>query len=159
MKKFGKDQVMIWRRSYDTPPPKLTDLTSEHNPANDPRYSHVPPSSLPLSESLSCTHSRVLPAWTGPISSDVRSGDRVLVVAHGNTLRSLLMMLDGIEKEDITGLDIPTGVPLLYHLDEDLRPVKVVLDGVEAKEERLISGVYLGDGVAKRIEAVKNQTK
>ena len=157
--KFGKDQVMVWRRSYDVPPPPLTDLSSPHYPGNDPRYESVPPSSLPLSESLACTAKRFLPAWRDSIVPSIISGERVLLAAHGNTLRSLVMILDDIPQDEITALDIPTGVPLLYHLDEDLRPVRIEGNTDDGKGKGGISGMYLGDGVAKRIEAVKNQTK
>ncbi|MCP3979579.1 MAG: 2,3-diphosphoglycerate-dependent phosphoglycerate mutase [bacterium] len=118
--KHGEDQVKIWRRSYATPPPKLTE-DDERHPGRDPRYAALSPAELPLSESLSDTVERFMPYWHETIAPAVRDGKRVLVVAHGNSLRALVKYLDGMSDEAIVGLNIPTGVPLVYDLDENLR--------------------------------------
>ncbi len=120
---FGEEQVMIWRRSYATPPPAL-DPDDERFPGRDPRYRELAPDDLPRTEALKDTVARFLPYWEGTIAPTVRSGRRVLVVAHGNSLRALVKHLDGVSDEDIVGLNIPTGVPLVYRLDADLRPVE-----------------------------------
>jgi 2,3-bisphosphoglycerate-dependent phosphoglycerate mutase len=120
--KFGDEQVKIWRRSYDVPPPALAD-DDERFPGRDPRYADVADADLPRSESLKDTVARFLPFWDSDIAPAVRQGKRVLVAAHGNSLRALVKYLDGISDEDIVGLNIPTGVPLVYELDDDLRPL------------------------------------
>jgi 2,3-bisphosphoglycerate-dependent phosphoglycerate mutase len=119
--KHGKEQVLVWRRSYDTPPPKLT-ADDERHPGRDRRYAGLTEAELPLSESLKDTVDRFLPYWHETIAPDIRSGRRVLIVAHGNSLRALVKYLDDISDEEIVGLNIPTGIPLLYDLDDDLRP-------------------------------------
>ncbi len=141
----GEEQVKIWRRSYDTPPPPLQP-DSPDCPANDRRYAGVPVGELPLSECLKDTVERVLPYWNGTIMPDIMSGRRVVVVAHGNSLRALVKHLDGISDADITELNIPTGMPLVYRLNE----------AGEAVDRR-----YLGDPekVAAAMEAVANQGK
>ncbi|EPR38734.1 2,3-bisphosphoglycerate-dependent phosphoglycerate mutase [Desulfovibrio sp. X2] len=121
--KFGDEQVKIWRRSYDTPPPALTP-DDERYPGRDPRYAGLSEDELPLAESLKLTIDRTLPYWHEAIVPDIRAGRRVLVCAHGNSLRGLVKYLDGISDADIVGLNIPTGVPLVYELDDDLRPQK-----------------------------------
>ncbi|QCU78819.1 phosphoglyceromutase [Citricoccus sp. SGAir0253] len=118
---FGEDQFMVWRRSYDTPPPALDD-SSEWSQAHDERYVDLRPD-VPRTECLQDVVARLLPYWTDHIVPDLRAGKTVLVAAHGNSLRALVKHLDGISDEDIAGLNIPTGIPLYYELDEDLRPV------------------------------------
>jgi 2,3-bisphosphoglycerate-dependent phosphoglycerate mutase len=119
--RFGEAQVKLWRRSFDTPPPPLGP-DDERHPARDVRYTGIDPASLPLSESLKDTIARFLPFWEDTIGPAVRAGQRVLIAAHGNSLRALVKHLDEISDEAIVGLDIPTGVPLVYELDGDLRP-------------------------------------
>jgi 2,3-bisphosphoglycerate-dependent phosphoglycerate mutase len=118
--KYGDEQVHIWRRSYDIPPPEL-DGDDERHPANDPRYAGIP--NLPASESLKTTLDRVRPCWEEVVAPQLEAGKDVLVSAHGNSLRALVKMLDEISDEDITGFNIPTGIPLAYELDDDLKPV------------------------------------
>ncbi len=119
--KHGDEQVHVWRRSYATPPPPLAQ-SDDRWPGHDRRYASVEPAQLPLSESLKDTVARFLPCWTDRIAVDVEAGRRVLIVAHGNSLRALVKHLDGISDEEITGLNIPTGIPLVYRLDDDLAP-------------------------------------
>ena len=120
--RFGEEQVFEWRRSYDTPPPPLP-ADDPRNPAGDARYAGLAPDVLPASESLKETVARVLPYWHDVIAPQVLSGQRVLVAAHGNSLRALVMHLDGMTQEAVTKLNIPTGLPLVYTLDEKLRPL------------------------------------
>ncbi len=120
--KYGAEQVLQWRRSYATPPPPLSPEDPRH-PSHDRRYAEVPPPALPRSESLADTVARFLPAWNEVIAPRVRAGRRVLLAAHGNSLRALVKYLDGISEEEIVGLNIPTGIPLVYELDDGLRPV------------------------------------
>ncbi|PID27943.1 MAG: 2,3-diphosphoglycerate-dependent phosphoglycerate mutase [Candidatus Cloacimonadota bacterium] len=122
-KKFGDDQVLKWRRSYDIAPPAL-ESDDERHPANDRRYADVPKNELPATESLASTLKRLMPLWNEKIAPEIKSGKNVLIVAHGNSLRSLAKYLDNISEEDILKLNIPTGVPLVYELDENLKPVK-----------------------------------
>jgi 2,3-bisphosphoglycerate-dependent phosphoglycerate mutase len=140
---YGEEQVRIWRRSYDVPPPAL-DSSDERNPARDPRYAGLRPGELPLTECLKDTVARVLPYWDRSIAPAVRAGKRVVIAAHGNSLRALVKYLDAISDEAIVQENIPTGLPLAYELDAQLRPV---------------SRRYLGDPaeVARRIEAVSAQ--
>jgi 2,3-bisphosphoglycerate-dependent phosphoglycerate mutase len=121
--KFGEEQVKIWRRSYATPPPALTE-DDERYPGRDPRYASLSRADLPLTESLKETVARFLPYWDATIAPVVRSGQRVLMAAHGNSLRALVKHLDGISENDIVGLNIPTGIPLVYELDADLGPIR-----------------------------------
>ncbi len=116
---YGKEQVKIWRRSYDIPPPAL-DASDERHPAHDPRYSGI--ENLPDTESLKTTLDRVRPYWIDAIAPQLKAGKNVLIAAHGNSLRALVKMLDGISDEDITEFNIPTGVPILYDLHDDLTP-------------------------------------
>jgi 2,3-bisphosphoglycerate-dependent phosphoglycerate mutase len=118
--KYGDEQVHIWRRSYDIPPPEL-DPEDERHPLHDARYAGI--SDLPATESLATTLDRVLPCWNDVIAPELRNGKDVLIAAHGNSLRALVKMLDGVSDEEITGFNIPTGVPLAYQLDADLKPV------------------------------------
>jgi 2,3-bisphosphoglycerate-dependent phosphoglycerate mutase len=143
--KHGDAQVKIWRRSYDIPPPPLA-LDDERHPRFDARYADVDPARLPATESLKDTLARVLPFWENRIAPELNSGSNVLVVAHGNSLRALVKMLDGMSEADIVELNIPTGVPLLYELSEKLKP----------KAKR-----YLGDpeAIAAAAEAVRKQTE
>jgi len=143
--KHGADQVKIWRRSYDIPPPPL-DATHPQHPRFDRRYAGVPATELPSSESLKDTLGRVLPFWNSRIAPELAAGRNVLVAAHGNSLRALVKMLDRMSDEAIVELNIPTGVPLVYELDSHMQPV---------------SSRYLGDpeAVKARAEAVAKQTE
>ena len=118
--KYGDDQVHIWRRSYDIPPPEL-DADDERHPSHDPRYAGI--ANLPATESLATTLERVLPCWNEVIAPDLRAGKNVLIAAHGNSLRALVKMLDKVSDDDITAFNIPTGIPLAYELDDNLTPV------------------------------------
>lgn len=121
--KYGDDQVLIWRRSYADPPPPL-ERDDDRFPGNDRRYAALRPEDLPLTESLKETVARVLPCWHGLIAPQIRAGQRVIIAAHGNSLRALVMHLDNISEVEIVGLNIPTGIPLVYELDEDLKPIR-----------------------------------
>jgi 2,3-bisphosphoglycerate-dependent phosphoglycerate mutase len=121
--KHGEAQTKIWRRSYDIPPPALT-LDDPRHPSHDPRYAGLAPADLPLTESLKDTVARFLPYWHEVIAPSIRSGKRVLVAAHGNSLRALVKYLDNIPDSEIVELNIPTGIPLVYELDSELRPVR-----------------------------------
>ncbi|HEY7818288.1 MAG TPA: 2,3-diphosphoglycerate-dependent phosphoglycerate mutase [Vicinamibacteria bacterium] len=121
--RHGMEQVQLWRRSYDVPPPPL-EPDDERHPARDPRYRDVPPSELPLTESLKDTVARFLPCWNQAIAPDIAAGKRVLVAAHGNSLRALVKYLDGLSAEEIVELNIPTGIPLVYELEDDLKPIR-----------------------------------
>ena len=144
-KKFGEEQVKIWRRSYATPPPPLTP-DDERHAGRDPRYASLTRDLLPLTESLADTVARFLPYWHDRIVPDVKAGRRVLIAAHGNSLRALVKHLDGVSEEAVVALNIPTGIPLVYELDAELKP---------------LGSRYLGDpaAVKKAAEAVANQTK
>ena len=155
VEKHGKDQVQVWRRSYDVPPPDVAG-DSEHHPANDAKYCHVPPAKLPAAESLEMTRARVLPYWNGTIKPVLATGGKtVLVCAHGNSLRALLMELDGVDKETIPGINIPTGTPLVYDLDASLKVIP------KAGAVAPLNGAYLGDAaeVAAKAAAVAAQTE
>ena len=121
--KHGDDQVMIWRRSYDIPPPPLT-ADDERHPSRDPRYAGLAPTDLPLTESLKETVARFLPYWHGTIAPAITSGKRVIVAAHGNSLRALVKYLDDVSEAEIVELNIPTGIPLVYELDTNLKPLR-----------------------------------
>ena len=142
--KYGEEQVHIWRRSYDIPPPPLARADNES--VHDPRYAQLLPEQIPDTECLKDTVERVLPYWHEVLAPAIRSGQRVLVVAHGNSLRALVKYLDGISDEDIVGMNIPNGVPLVYEFDERLRPLR---------------RSYLGnaDEIAAKTAAVANQGK
>ena len=122
-KEYGDAQVLVWRRSYDTPPPPLapTDLRSERG---DPRYAKLAPEEVPLTECLKDTVARVLPLWSESIAPAIRSGKRVVIAAHGNSIRALVKYLDGISDQDIVELNIPNGIPLVYELDDNLKPIR-----------------------------------
>ena len=143
--KFGEAQVKIWRRSYDVPPPAL-ELNDERRPRFDPRYAALTPNQLPATESLKITLERVLPYWHQTIAPTIKSGKRLLIVAHGNSIRAMVKYLDNISDAEIPELNIPTGIPLVYELDENLKPLQ---------------HFYLGDAdaVAKAAAAVANQGK
>jgi 2,3-bisphosphoglycerate-dependent phosphoglycerate mutase len=121
--KHGEAQTAIWRRSYDIPPPPLTP-DDERHPGHDRRYAKLDPAVLPLTECLKDTVERFLPYWHETIAPAIRQGERVLIAAHGNSLRALVKYLDGISDEDIVGLNIPTGIPLVYKLDANMRPLQ-----------------------------------
>ena len=140
---YGDAQVMLWRRSYDVQPPALTD-DDERFPGHDVRYRGLRPEELPHTESLKDTVERVLPYWDEEVAPVIRAGRRVLVAAHGNSLRALVKHLDGISDADIVGLEIPTGIPLVYELDDQLRPVRRLYLGTsEAAQDgtRTLSGL------------------
>ena len=143
--KHGEKQVKIWRRSYDIQPPALEE-SDERFPGHDPKYRSLSDKELPRTECLKDTVARFLPLWKNEISSDIKSGKKVLIVAHGNSLRALVKYLDNIPDDEIVGLNIPTGIPLVYELDDDLKPMK---------------HYYLGDPeeIAKAQQAVANQGK
>ena len=143
--KHGEDQVKIWRRSYDIPPPPL-DIDDPRHPSGDRRYAGLSASELPCSESLKDTVARFLPFWHETIAPDIRAGRRVLIAAHGNSLRALVKYLDNTSDRDIVEVNIPTGVPLVYLLNEELRPLQKY---------------YLGDeeAIRQKAAAVANQGK
>ena len=131
-KKFGDEQVLLWRRSYDVPPPAM-DESHRHQLAADPRYARANAAELPLTECLKDTVRRVLPLWEESLAPAIRSGKRVLAVSHGNSMRALIKHLDGISDADIVGLNIPNGVPLVYELDAELKPIRRYYLGEDAK--------------------------
>jgi 2,3-bisphosphoglycerate-dependent phosphoglycerate mutase len=143
--KFGDEQVLVWRRSYDVPPPPLTP-DDERFPGSDPRYAGLTKAELPLTESLKETVARMVPYWLETIAPTVKSGKRVIIAAHGNSLRALVKHLDNISNDEIIKLNIPTGVPLVYELDDNLKPIR---------------NYYLGDPeeIAKAAAAVAAQGK
>ncbi len=143
--KFGDEQVLVWRRSYDTPPPALEE-DDERYPGRDPRYRDLSRDELPLTECLKDTVERFLPYWHETIVPTVKSGKKVLIAAHGNSLRALVKYLDNVSDEEIVSLNIPTGMPLVYELDDELKPIK---------------HYYLGDPeeVKKAMDAVAKQGK
>jgi len=154
--KHGKDQVLVWRRSYDIPPPPIEDLeNSEHYPGNDAKYKNVPRDDLPVTESLKLTGERFMVDWEETLAPAILRGECLLIAAHGNTLRALVKHLDNIPEDEITELNIPTGVPLVYELDDDLKPIPNK-DAIAP-----LTGRYLGDleDVRNRIGAVLAQTK
>jgi 2,3-bisphosphoglycerate-dependent phosphoglycerate mutase len=138
--KFGEDQVKVWRRSYDIPPPPL-DKNDERFPGRDRRYKDLAAADLPLTECLKDTVARFLPFWHERIAPAVKSGKQVIVAAHGNSLRALVKYLDNISDADIVELNIPTGIPLVYELDANLRPIKHYYLGDPAAVEAAIKGV------------------
>ncbi|TET04908.1 MAG: 2,3-diphosphoglycerate-dependent phosphoglycerate mutase [Promethearchaeota archaeon] len=142
---LGEEQVLIWRRSYDTPPPALN-TSDPRYPGNDKRYKNLESKDIPLTECLKDTVERFLPYWQDTIAPAIRSGKNVIISAHGNSLRALVKYLDNMSEDDIVKLDIPTGIPLIYELDDDLKPIQ---------------HYYLGDpeAVKKATEAVANQGK
>jgi 2,3-bisphosphoglycerate-dependent phosphoglycerate mutase len=143
--KFGEEQVLIWRRSYDTPPPALEE-NDERFPGKDPRYKDLTKEELPLTECLKDTVARFVPYWEKTIAPDIKEGKNVIIAAHGNSLRALVKYLDNVPDEEIVKLNIPTGIPLVYELDDDLKPLK---------------HYYLGDeeAIKAKISSVANQGK
>lgn len=121
--KFGDEQVLIWRRSYDVQPPAL-ETQDERWPGRDPRYRGLAPSEVPATECLKDTVARFLPYWTGTIAPAIKRGERVIIAAHGNSIRALIKYLDNVSESDIVGLNIPTGTPLIYELDDELKPLR-----------------------------------
>ena len=143
--KFGEAQVKAWRRSYDIPPPVL-EFDDERHPRFDPRYASLSPEELPATESLKITLDRVLPYWHSTLAPEIKSGRRVIVAAHGNSIRAMVKYLDNVSEAEISELNIPTGLPLVYELDEDLKSIK---------------SYYLGDPeeAARKAAEVANQAK
>jgi 2,3-bisphosphoglycerate-dependent phosphoglycerate mutase len=143
--KHGEAQVKVWRRSYDIPPPVLA-LDDPRHPSHDRRYDRLSPAERPATESLKDTVARFVPYWSDTIAPAIARGERVLIAAHGNSLRALVKYLDGISDQAIVDLNIPTGIPLVYELDRELKPIR---------------NYYLGDAdaAARAAEAVANQTK
>ena len=144
-KKYGDEQVLVWRRSYDTPPPEL-DANDERSERSDPRYAKLKPEDVPLTECLKDTVARVLPVWNESIGPAIKAGKRVVIAAHGNSIRALVKYLDDIADDAIVGVNIPNGIPLVYELDANLKPIK---------------SYYLGDEEAAKAAAaaVANQGK
>lgn len=144
-KKYGEDQVLIWRRSYDVAPPSLS-KDDKYYPGNDIRYKNLSDDQLPVTECLKDTVARVVPYWEQTIAADIKAGKDLIIAAHGNSLRALVKYLDNISDEEILKLNIPTGIPLVYELDKDLKPIK---------------SYYLGDqeALAAKMDAVANQGK
>ena len=144
-KQYGDAQVLVWRRSYDTPPPALA-ADDPRGQRQDPRYAGLAPEQVPLTECLKDTVARVLPFWNEAIAPAIRSGQRIVLAAHGNSIRALVKYLDSIGDDDIVGVNIPNGIPLVYELDADLKPIR---------------SYYLGDAeaAAKAAAAVANQGK
>ena len=144
-RQYGDEQVLIWRRSYDTPPPAL-EASDPRSERADPRYAKLQPAQVPLTECLKDTVARVLPCWNERIAPAITSGQRVLIAAHGNSIRALVKMLDGIGDSEIVGVNIPNGIPLVYELDANLKPIR---------------SQYLGDpeAAAKAAAAVAAQGK
>ena len=144
-KKYGDTQVLVWRRSYDTPPPAL-EANDPRGQRQDVRYAKLSPEQIPLTECLKDTVARVLPFWNEAMAPAIKSGQRIVIAAHGNSIRALIKYLDNISDADIVGLNIPNGIPLVYELDADLKPIK---------------SYYLGDAeaAAKAAAAVASQGK
>ena len=143
--KFGDDQVKIWRRSYDIPPPAL-DINDPRHPGKDPRYASLSQNELPLTECLKDTVARIVPLWESEIAPAIKSGKRLLIAAHGNSLRAIVKYLDNVSDKDILEINIPTAMPLVYELDDNLKPIK---------------HYYLGDpeAIKKAMDSVANQGK
>jgi 2,3-bisphosphoglycerate-dependent phosphoglycerate mutase len=140
VEKHGMEQVKIWRRSYDVPPPPLTP-DSPYYPAKDPRYAKVPQAELPLTECLKDVVARFLPYWHETLAPAVKSGQKVIIAAHGNSLRALVKYLDKVSDEAIVSLNIPTGIPLVYELDKDLQPLQHYYLGDPEKVQAAIQSV------------------
>ena len=143
--KYGDEQVLVWRRSYDTPPPPM-DASDERSERGDRRYARLKPEEVPLTECLKDTVNRVLPFWNESMAPAIKAGKRLVVVAHGNSIRALIKYLDQVSDNDIVALNVPNGIPLVYELDENLKPLR---------------SYYLGDreAVAKAAAAVSAQGK
>jgi 2,3-bisphosphoglycerate-dependent phosphoglycerate mutase len=149
--KHGEDQVKIWRRSFDTPPPQM-ELSNPEHPSKDPRYADVNPEELPAGESLKDTIARFLPLWNQRISKDIMSGKKVLIAAHGNSLRALIKHLEGQSADEIMAVNVPTGIPLVYQLEADLK---------SESGFKVLNKEYLGsaDEVAAAMSHVASQGK
>jgi len=143
--RFGMEQVMLWRRSYDVPPPALN-TNDDRSPAKDPRYADLDPKDIPMAECLKDTVARVLPYWHETIVPAIKSGKRVLVAAHGNSMRALIKYLDNMPEDEIVGLNVPTGIPLVYEFNDDMTPIR---------------HYYLGDqeAINQAVQKVADQTK
>ncbi|MBF0486140.1 MAG: 2,3-diphosphoglycerate-dependent phosphoglycerate mutase [Candidatus Omnitrophica bacterium] len=139
-KQYGDEQVHIWRRSYDVPPPKL-EKTDARFPGHDPRYQALSEAELPQTEDLKATVARVMPYWNATIAPMIKSGKKVVIAAHGNSLRALVKHLDNISEEEIVSLNIPTGTPLVYELDSDLKPIKHYYLGDQEKIKAAMASV------------------
>lgn len=152
VKKHGKEQVLIWRRSFDVPPPKI-DSNSQYNPKNEPKYRNVDSKDIPETECLKDVITRVMPFWESEIKPRLQKGERILLAAHGNSIRAILKYLDNIDDKVIPSLEIPTGFPLVYNFDKNLK----IIPFKQAVEP--LSGLFLGDPevIRKAQEKVKNQ--
>lgn len=146
--KYGDEKVLIWRRSYDIQPPVL-EKSDPRYPGHDPRYKDLADDELPVTECLKDTVARFVPYWMNVIAPSIKAGKKVIIAAHGNSLRSLVKYLDNISEEEIVGLNIPTGVPLVYELDENLKPIRHYYLGDQAEIEKKISAVA-NQGKAKK---------
>merc|ERR1712194_255791 len=153
--KHGADKVLEWRRSFDLPPPDIDD-DSEFHPKLETKYAGLDASDIPKTESLKTVIERVMPYWEGTIQPDLKAGKTVFVCAHGNSIRAIVKFIEGIPDADISGLEIPTGTPLVYELDENLKPI-----ATDQAVAPMKFGRYLGDAekIKAAAEAVKNQTK
>jgi len=138
--RFGDEQILIWRRSYDVPPPAL-EPGDERWPGRDPRYAALGPNELPTTECLKDTVARFLPHWNGTIGPAVKAGKRVIIAAHGNSIRALVKYLDNVSEQDIVGLNIPTGTPLVYELDDELKPLRHYYLGDQEKIAAAVNAV------------------
>jgi 2,3-bisphosphoglycerate-dependent phosphoglycerate mutase len=155
VEKHGPDQVLVWRRSFDVPPPKL-EKDSQYHPCKEVKYRNMDPADIPDTECLKDTIARVMPFWEANIKPDLQAGKTVLIAAHGNSIRAIVKFLEGMSDDAIPTLEIPTGTPLVYELDAELKPLPQ-----ETAVEPLKCGKYLGDAekIKAAAEAVKNQTK
>merc|ERR1711870_130958 len=155
VQKHGADQVLIWRRSFDLPPPDIDDASPYH-PKLEAKYKDLAPADIPKTESLKTVIERVMPFWEGVIQPQLKEGKTVFVAAHGNSIRAIVKYIEDIPDDVIPGLEIPTGTPLVYELDKDLKPIPSDLALAPLK-----FGRYLGDAekIKAAAEAVKNQTK
>lgn len=138
--KYGEEQVHIWRRSYDVPPPRL-EANDPRHPSHDPRYRSLAEKDLPLTECLKDTVARALPYWHESIAPVLRAGKKVIIAAHGNSIRALVKMLDSVSDADIASLDIPTGIPLIYELDDTLKPIRHYYLADQAELEKAVASV------------------
>ncbi len=145
VEKYGKDQVQLWRRSYDVRPPAV-DVNDPMHPSHDPRYKDVDPSLLPSGECLKDTYNRAVPYWQKTIEPLIKQGKKILVSAHGNSIRAIMKYLDNLSEEEIVGVNIPYCIPLVYELDENLKPIKHYYLASDEEVQRVIEGI-------------KNQTK
>jgi len=140
VKKFGEEQVLVWRRSYDIPPPSV-ETTDARYPGNDPKYQGLGQKSWPVTECLKDMVDRFMPFWTNTIAPSVQQGKKIIIAAHGNTLRAMVMHLDGVSREQIVNTNIPTGIPLVYELDKKLNPIKSYYLGDPDKVRQAMASV------------------